>query len=216
GKTALNSILDLVRDGERQILIGTQMLAKGHHFPNVTLVGLIDVDSALFSSDFRAIERLGQLITQVAGRAGRAEKPGTVILQTHQPEHPLLQQLLSQGYGAFADTLLQEREAVKLPPYSYLVILHAEGRSLVEINDFLTEVKQSGTKLPSHHPVQLIGPLPSPLSRKKGYYRSQLIIQATHRQELQRWLPELLNRIAENKWVKKVKWTIDVDPLELS
>lgn len=213
GKTTLHHLLDKVREGERQILIGTQMLAKGHHFPNVTLVGLIDVDSALFSSDFRAVERLGQLITQVAGRAGRANKPGTVILQTHQPDHPLLQLLLSKGYAQFAQNLLIERQTVNLPPYSFLAILHGEGKSLREVNDFLEEVKKTGSTLPAHHPVQLIGPLPSPLGRKQGRYRGQLIIQANKRQELQRWLAELLLKIVDNK---RVRWAIDVDPLELS
>jgi primosomal protein N' (replication factor Y) len=124
---------------EAAILVGTQMLAKGHHFPNVTLVALLDADGGLFGADFRASERVAQLITQVAGRAGRAEKEGLVLIQTHQPEHPLLMQLLQTGYSGFAEAALPERQAIGLPPYGYLALLRAESNYPETALEFLTQ-----------------------------------------------------------------------------
>ena len=127
GKNKLPQLLDEVQQGQHHILVGTQMLAKGHHFPHVTLVAILDADQGLFSADFRATERLGQLIMQVAGRAGRASLAGTVAIQTHHPQHPLLMQLINQGYHAFANTALAEREIAGLPPYSYMALVRAES-----------------------------------------------------------------------------------------
>ena len=165
-KGSLDSLLKNIHEGESQILIGTQMLAKGHHFPNVTLVGILEADSGLFSADFRALERTGQLLTQVAGRAGRADKPGEVLIQTYHPEHPLLLHLIQQGYLSFSDILLQERRASLLPPFSYLVLIHAEALSASYPNDFLNEVKHQAK--PYSEEVRLLGPVPSLLPRRAG------------------------------------------------
>ncbi len=216
GKTSLIDLLAKVQNGQKQILIGTQMLAKGHHFPNVTLVGLVDVDNALFSSDFRALERLGQLIIQVAGRAGREEKPGTVLIQTHNPEHPLLVELLTKGYQQFAHCLLQERQAVKLPPYSYLALLQAESNKPLQLNNFLSEAKAAGLAIPTNSPIKLIGPLTAPMGRKAGRHRSQLIIQAEQRHTLQQWLSVWIKKLTASKSGQRVRWVVDVDPLEMS
>lgn len=216
GKTALPKLLEKIQTGQRQILIGTQMLAKGHHFPNVTLVGLVDVDNALFSSDFRAIERLGQLIVQVAGRAGREEKPGMVVIQTHNPEHPLLTELLTQGYQQFARSLLKEREAVNLPPYSYLALLQAESNKPHQLQEFLTIARKEGLAISTNSPIKLIGPLAAPMGRKAGRHRSQLIIQAEHRQTLQLWLSIWINKLSATKSGQRVRWVIDVDPQDMS
>ncbi len=216
GKNALPDFLEKIKNGQKQLLIGTQMLAKGHHFPNVTLVGLVDVDSALFCSDFRAIERLGQLIIQVSGRAGREDKKGTVIIQTHNPTHPLLTQLLTKGYQYFAENLLQERQAVNLPPYSYLAVLHAESTKLHQLNDFLTQARDEGLSISVSSAVKLIGPLPSPMNRKAGRHRSQLIIQAEHRQTLQQWLSTWIQKLSTNKLGQRIRWVVDVDPLEMT
>lgn len=216
GKTSLIDLLEKVQNGQRQILIGTQMLAKGHHFPNVTLVGLVDVDNALFSSDFRAIERLGQLIIQVAGRAGRELKPGTVVIQTHNPEHPLLTELLTQGYQHFAQRLLQEREAVNLPPYSYLAVLQAESNKPHQLNEFLTQARREGLEIPASSSIKLIGPLSAPMGRKAGRHRSQLIIQADQRNSLQQWLAIWIQKLTASKSGQRVRWVVDVDPLEMS
>ncbi len=128
-KGALEEHLAAVHRGGARILIGTQMLAKGHHFPDVTLVSLLDVDGALFSADFRSAERFAQLYTQVSGRAGRAGKQGEVILQTHHPEHPLLQTLLYKGYDAFAEQALAERQTMQLPPWTSHVLIRAEDHN---------------------------------------------------------------------------------------
>jgi primosomal protein N' (replication factor Y) len=137
-----------IETNKAAILVGTQMLAKGHHFANVTLVALLEADSGLLGADFRAGERVAQLITQVAGRAGRAHKAGLVLLQSHQPEHPLLQQLLASGYQGFAELALNERQAIGLPPYGYLALLRAEANyPETALDIFLTEAMSRGQVL---------------------------------------------------------------------
>ena len=132
-KDAFDACLARINAGEAQLIIGTQMLAKGHHFPRLTLVVVLDADNGLYNQDFRALERLGQLLTQVAGRAGRAEFPGHVIIQTHLPEHPLLNILVKQGYDDFAEELLLLRQQAALPPYHFLSVIRAEGRALPQV-----------------------------------------------------------------------------------
>lgn len=212
-KGSMQQMLQDIQDGKSKILIGTQMLTKGHHFPNVTLVGIVDVDSYLFSADFRGSERMGQLIVQVAGRAGRAEKPGEVIIQTHYPQHPLLQKLIQQGYSSFAKDLLEERRAAQLPPYTFLALLRAEAVAATAPLNFLETVKkilQSATQQ-----LQILGPMPAPMQRKAGKYRAQLWIQAKKRQELQNVLKTLIQQLEKLKLGRKVRWSIDVDPLEI-
>ena len=188
-KGSLENYLDAIKNNEYQILIGTQMLAKGHHFPNVTLVGLIDVDSSLFSSDFRAPERLAQLFIQVAGRAGRASKPGEVILQTHHPEHSLLQSLLHHGYGHFAEYALQERKFAQLPPYTHLSLFRAEANSSENVEQFLRQVRDILESHPQFHDATpVLGPIPAPLARRAGKYRWQLLFQAPNRTVMQSML----------------------------
>ena len=210
-KNALHDKLDEIQSGKGQIILGTQMLAKGHHFPNVTLVAIIDADAGLFSTDFRATERLGQLITQVSGRAGRAEKPGEVYIQTHHPDNPMLQTLINEGYAAFAMKLLSEREHAKLPPYSHLAILRAEGKTAYLPNQFLKEAR----KAPLLEPLNLLGPIPTLMQKKAGHYRAQLLIQTDKRTHLQNWLPRLLDHISQLPSARKVRWSLDVDPQEV-
>lgn len=213
-KNAMEAALQKVYNGQRQILLGTQMLAKGHHFPNVTLVGIVDTDGGLFSTDFRATERMGQLILQVAGRAGRAEKPGQVFLQTHQPDHPLLQALIHQGYPAFADCLLQERQAHRLPPFSYLTLMRAEcGKQQLAL-DFLNAARDLADGLADKR-IQLLGPIPAPMERKAGHYRALLLIQSAQRAGLQQWLNQFMLRVEKMAFKGKVRWSIDVDPQEM-
>lgn len=132
----MQEIVTAVKTGEAGILVGTQMLAKGHHFPNVTLVAILDADNGLFSADFRACEKTAQLIIQVAGRAGRAEQEGRVLIQTHLPEHPLILQLMDKGYLAFAKHNLEERKEASLPPFSYFALLRAEAYKQEQLDDF--------------------------------------------------------------------------------
>lgn len=212
-KGAMEELLERARCGDHRILIGTQMLAKGHHFPNVTLVGIIDTDGGFFSSDFRALERMGQLILQVAGRAGREEKTGKVMIQTHHPHHPLLQTLLTQGYAPFAKNILQERQETGLPPYSFSVLFRAEAHQLAKAMEFLQQIKNKTTH--AKEKIQISGPLPSPIARRAGYHRSQLIIQAPQRPILQNLLKKILPEVEQLQLKQKVRWSVDVDPLEV-
>lgn len=212
-KGSMENLLESIHRGDHRILIGTQMLAKGHHFPNVTLVGIIDADGGFFSADFRAIERMGQLVLQVAGRAGRVEKPGTVVIQTHHPDHPLLHQLVRESYHYFAQTLLRERENAMLPPFAFLALFRAEAHEALHATHFLQQIKDladlSGEKIP------IWGPVPAPMPRRAGRYRAQLLIQARQRPLLQRCLTRLLPEIEKLASKQRVRWSLDVDPLEM-
>ena len=211
-KGKLEGYLEDIQQGKSQILIGTQMLAKGHHFPNVTLVALVNVDNALFSLDFRAEERLAQLYVQVAGRSGRAEKQGEVVLQTHYPDHPLLTTLLEKGYQVFAEETLKLRHNMGLPPFSFQALFKAQCRhseeaenALSQLASFFYEQKIEG--------LQVLGPIPAPFSKKAGQYRWQLLLQHASRKQLQaalsRYSPELIKS-------SQVRLILDVDPLDLS
>lgn len=212
-KGALDNYLKEIQQGGAHILVGTQILAKGHHFPDVTLVGIVDVDGALFSCDFRATERFAQIYTQVSGRAGREAKTGEVILQTYHPDHPLLNVLLSKGYQEFAKFTLQERRQTHLPPFSYQVMIRAADRNNHHAPNFLQQIHDWLKSLDDHRLWQL-GPMPSNQPKKAGYYRWQLLLQHTHRQQLQQILDQLI--ISIDKWseTSKVRWSIDVDPID--
>lgn len=213
-KNSMKKLLQQVHDGEVDILIGTQMLAKGHHFKNLNLVAIVDVDGGLLSSDFRAIERMAQLIMQVSGRAGRESGCGEVLLQTHQPEHPLLQLLLRNGYLSFAKALLQERKIVDLPPYSHFALLSAEATKQTYPTEFLRDLKTFAASL-NVNTVQALGPVPALMERKAGKYRAQLLLQADVRPQLQNLLQQLTQQVAKMPSAKKVRWNVDVDPMEV-
>jgi len=213
-KGAMAKLLASAHSGEGRILIGTQMLAKGHHLPRVTLVGIVDADSGLFGSDFRSTERLAQLIVQVAGRAGRADRPGEVILQTHHPEHPLLHTLLRDGYGRFAEALMEERRQLGLPPFGSLALLRAEAVQPAAPAAFLEEARQRAEAL-GVPGVLLLGPVPAPMERRAGRFRAQLLLQAARRQDLQRLLGLWCDGLPGLKSARKVRWSLDVDPQEL-
>jgi len=211
-KGTMEKILKEIQEGKHQILIGTQMLAKGHHFPNVTLVGIIDADGGFFSSDFRALERMGQLILQVAGRAGRMEKKGTVVIQTHHPEHPLLHQLFQEDYSLFAETLLRERAMARLPPYTHFALFRADAYQEDEALSFLQDVKNVSVITKE---IQLLGPIPAPMPKRAGRYRAQLLIQASKRAHLQDFLKKSFPAIQKVSFKKRVRWSVDVDPQEM-
>ncbi|MCP4995063.1 MAG: primosomal protein N', partial [Gammaproteobacteria bacterium] len=212
-KGSLDKLLEDIQRGERRILIGTQMLAKGHHFPQVTLVGIINADQGLFGADFRASERMAQLILQVAGRAGRAEKPGVVVIQTHHPNHPLLQTLVTQGYPAFAEAALVERGQTELPPISYQALLRADALRPEPPQDFLQQALVLGETLKTS--VQLLGPVPAPMERRAGRHRAQLLVQASSRQILHNFLNHWVEQLVALKASRKVRWSLDVDPMDL-
>ncbi|MCL5980884.1 MAG: primosomal protein N' [Gammaproteobacteria bacterium] len=208
GREALENVVREVRRDEPAILVGTQILAKGHHFPAVTLVGIVNTDQGLFSADFRAPERLLQTVLQVAGRAGRAERPGRVLLQTHHPEHPLLQALLQGDYSAPAAALLAERVAAGLPPATALAVLRAEAHQRSRVETFL-----QGAAGLAPAGLEVSGPLPSLLERRAGFERAELWAQAGTRAVLQRLLSAWLQALEALPQARQVRWQIDVDPL---
>jgi len=214
-KGAMEKKLQDAESGRDQILLGTQLLAKGHHFPNVTLVAILDSDQGLFSADFRSAERMAQLILQVSGRAGRAERPGEVLIQTHHPEHELLQSALCQDYRALSSALLKEREMLHWPPYSYLALLRAEAPRQAAPMQFLSDAAVQASSLPASENVMLLGPVPAPMEKRAGRYRAQLLIQSEGRASLHALLSVWLPMIESMKSARQVRWSLDVDPQDM-
>jgi len=211
-KSAMKNFVDEIKSGEVDILIGTQMLAKGHHFPDVSLVGLVDMDGALYSSDFRAPEYAAQLITQVSGRAGRADKAGEVLIQTHHADHPMLQQLINSGYETFASSTIDERIHAQLPPHTFNALFQAEATYLGHAKTFLQEVKQV---LKDHNSfnVELLGPVPAFYTKKAGKFRYQLYLESSVRLDLHRLLETCLHKVEKLKSGSRVRWRMEVDPI---
>jgi primosomal protein N' (replication factor Y) len=213
-RDALAGHLDTLGDGPG-ILVGTQMLAKGHDLPGLTLVAVVGIDEGLFSADFRAPEKLAQLLVQVSGRAGRAEHPGEVVLQTHHPEHPLLHTLLTGGYAQFADEELALREQAQFPPFAHMAMFRAEARDMDVANAFLIAVR---AQLEATSPGALLtthGPLPAPMPRRAGFHRAQLVASSNARPALHAALDAALPVIRELPEARKVRWSLDVDPVDL-
>lgn len=227
-KGSLEEKLRKAHSGESGILVGTQMLAKGHDFPNLTLVCILDTDQALFSADFRAAEHLAQLITQVSGRAGRADKQGQVLIQTHHPDHPLLQTLLHHGYTAFAEAALKERRTVGLPPIRHLALLRCESvasdaaqaflEQAVELaNKMLASMMQTSGMLSREQlstVIDIYGPLPAPMEKRAGRYRYQLMLQSAQRKPLNLLLSNWAPQLQQLATARKVRWSLDVDPYD--
>jgi primosomal protein N' (replication factor Y) len=211
-KNALVEILDKVHNGEIDILVGTQMLAKGHDFPNLTLVGVIDTDSALHSPDFRASERLFAQLMQVAGRAGRADKPGQVIIQTQFPDHVLFHALRRQDYVAYADAMLAEREMVQFPPYVFTALLRAEANDYALVQKFLNHAFELARDF--NNVVMVYDPVRPQMERLKGKERGYILMQSKQRPALQQLLKNLVLNLRSNTLSNKVRWAVDVDPLE--
>lgn len=217
-KDAMQTLLNQIHSGECQIMIGTQMLAKGHHFPNVTLVAILNADDGLFSTDFRASEHLAQMILQVSGRAGRAEKIGEVFIQTHNPNHPFLVRLVREGYESFAMADLHERKSTQLPPFAHLALIRAEAKNKDTLLEFLNSIHKDAlhaSQRQSNSQVKILGPILSPMERKAGNYRAQLLLQSKDRTALHKLLDELINHIDSLKFCRAIKWYLDVDPMEI-
>lgn len=213
-KGELEATLARVDRNEIRILVGTQMLTKGHHFPRVTLVVVLNADQGLFSTDFRASERLAQTIVQVAGRAGRAERRGEVLIQTEYPDHPLLSLLLDGGYDAFAVGALTEREQAGWPPYTRIALLRAEAAQPGEPMQFL-RAALSAARDHAIRGVKLLGPAPAPMERRAGRYRAQLLLHAATHGPLQRLMSAWIPQLEAMTEARKVRWSIDVDPAEM-
>ncbi len=213
GSGRLDALLADVRDGRARILIGTQLLAKGHDFPDVTLVVVVDADQGLYGSDFRASERMGQLILQVSGRAGRAASPGEVLLQTYHPEHPLFVPLLAHDYTGYARALLDERRAAELPPFCHQALLRGEAHGADRAMAALATVATRAASL-AGPAVAVLGPVPATMERRAGRHRAQLLFQSTDRQALHRLLETLLPWMRASKSMRRIRWSIDVDPID--
>ena len=211
-KNAWQEMRHRISEGAVDILVGTQMLAKGHDFPQLTLVGVINADGSLYSSDFRASERLFASLTQVAGRAGRAERPGRVLIQTEFPGHPLYQALCRHDYRGFAQEILNERKQADFPPFAYLAVLRAEAPRLETALGFLKHAAARGLTLAEN--VTLYDPVPASMPRLAGLERAQLTVQSRSRTALQAFLKLWLVFLTE-KPPHQVRWALDVDPLEL-
>lgn len=218
-KGALERELDRATSGRARLLVGTQMLAKGHHFPALTLVGILDVDRGLFGTDFRALEQMGQLVLQVAGRAGREQQRGSVLIQTRHPDNPMLQTLVREGYEAFARVALDERRLADWPPFSHVALVRTDApaperalRALQTIADFVDHDLASRERIGS---VQLLGPAPAPMERLGGRFRARLLLQSGSRAALHETLARLVSVIDELPHVRQVRWSIDVDPVDL-
>ncbi len=211
-RDAFEKILEGLRPDRAAILVGTQILAKGHDLDNLTLVAITGVDEGLLSVDFRSQERLAQLVVQVAGRAGRAQKPGTVLLQTHHPEHPFLHSLLGKGYAATAADLLAERRTLQLPPASSQALLRVEAHQKDTVNAFL---KAAHAALPGHTALRVLGPMPAPMPLRAGRHRGQILLEADRRGELHTLLRSWRDALLALPGARRVRWSIDVDPVDL-
>ncbi len=208
----LEEVVGRIASGAARILVGTQMVTKGHDFPSVTLVVVLNADQGLFSTDFRAPERVAQTIIQVAGRAGRGTKPGEVMIQTEYPDHPLLKSLLAAGYDGFAGTALAERQAANWPPFSYIVALRASAPTLPAAVEFLAHARKLAR---ASRDVKLLGPAPAAMTKRAARYHAQVLLEAAERAPLHRFLAAWLPQIEEIKTSRDLRWSIDVDPIEL-
>ena len=213
-KGAMIDALEQARQGEAEILVGTQMLSKGHHFPNLSLVGIVNADQGLFGTDFRSAERMAQSIVQVAGRAGRESRPGEVIIQTAFSDHAFWGTLISGGYPLVAEEALAEREVTRWPPFTRLALIRSAAHQHADALRFLDVARQA---LERHcgESLRVLGPVDAPMARKAGRYRTQLLLQSSDRRTLHRVLRELRPALEQEPAARKVRWSIDVDPIEL-
>lgn len=212
---SLDQILEDANQLKAQILIGTQILAKGHHFPHLSLVAVIDADGGLLSADFRAQERMAQLLIQVSGRAGRVHQAGKVLIQTFHPEHPFMQQILSQNYEILADQLLLQREKSNLPPYSHFALIRANDRLIEKADAFLKFAQQALKSQFTDNIIQVKGPIPSPFCKRQGRYHFQLLVQANDRQSLHKAMRFSTEILSSSKLGNNLRWSLDVDPTEM-
>ncbi len=211
-KAAMEKLMESVTQRRPCILIGTQMLAKGHHFPGVTLVGVLDADSLLFGLDFRGEERMAQLITQVSGRAGRESNKSHVLLQTHHPNHPFMQAIVDQSYSTLSKYILDDRGTRDLPPLGYLILMRADSKYQADGEHFLKSIAERANITGD---VKLIGPLPSAMPRRAGKYRNQLLLHSKNRTSIHKAATKLVSIGDKITKRNKMNWFIDVDPVEI-
>ena len=208
-------IYDRIQQNKPTILLGTQMLAKGHHFPHVTLVAILDIDAGLLSVDIRAPERTAQLIVQVAGRAGRGEHKGSVYLQSLRPDHPMLTTLIEHDYRTVAKHMLAERKIALLPPYRYAALVRVESKDREYSQQFLSEIAQQ-FRVMATDSVDIWGPIPAPMERKAGRYRAHMVILSADRAKLHFYLRQWWQQVVHLPRQHQLRLSIDVDPQEFS
>lgn len=213
-KGAMDAALKAATAGESDILVGTQMLSKGHHFPKLTLVGVINADQGLFGTDFRSDERMAQAIVQVAGRAGREEKPGEVLIQTAFPEHPFWPRLIDGGYTRVAEDALADRSAAHWPPFARLALIRSAAHRRDDAHRFLADARRY-IEASAVAGVQVLGPVDAVMARRAGRYRAQLLLQTTDRRALHQVLRHVRPILEGTPSARKVRWSVDVDPIEL-
>ena len=213
-KGAMDEALESATTGGADILVGTQMLSKGHHFPKLTLVGIVNADQGLFGTDFRSAERMAQSIVQVAGRAGREQRAGEVLIQTAFPDNEFWKTLINGGYRQVSDEALAEREQTRWPPFTRLALFRSAAHAKSDAHRFL-EVVQKELAAQSKDTMRVLGPVDAPMARRAGRYRAQLLLQSSDRADLHRVLADLRPRLEDHPAARKVRWSIDVDPIEL-
>ena len=211
---AIDEALRSATEGDADILVGTQMLSKGHHFPKLTLVGIVNADQGLFSTDFRSGERMAQLIVQVAGRAGRESRAGEVLIQTAFPDNEFWSTLIQGGYRQVSSAALAERELTHWPPFTRLALLRSAAHKKADAHRFL-DLARRHLDSQAESSLRILGPVDAPLARKAGRYRAQLLLQSSDRATLHRLLRELRLTLEQDPAARKVRWSIDVDPIEL-
>tara|TARA_B110000196_G_scaffold101309_1_gene88073 strand:- start:889 stop:3072 length:2184 start_codon:yes stop_codon:yes gene_type:complete len=212
-KGSLETVLADVEHGKTQIVVGTQMLTKGHDFPKVTLVGVLSADQGLFGTDFRCSEKLAQMLLQVAGRAGRRDQPGEVFIQSHYPAHPLLATLAEQNYDAFVDLALAEREATAWPPFSHLIVWRAEATNKKTAQKFLECVASAARTMTDG--ITILGPAAPSMEKRGNRFRTQLLFQHSSRKTLHDLTRNMLQLVLDWPQARRIRWSIDVDPAEL-
>ncbi len=216
---ALASALDKAHSGQAEILVGTQMLSKGHDFPGVTLVGILDVDRGFYSLDFRAQERLYQTVTQVGGRSGRAERTGEVFIQSAHPESAYLQKVQAHDHQGYVELALAERQVARFPPYSHLVLVRASAQDNSAPLEFLHQAWSASRPLVGRQKnaaIVVMEPVPSPMERRAGRWRAQLLVQASQRGLLHQFLGEWVQTLEKLPAARRVRWSVDVDPVDMT
>ena len=213
-KGAMHEALEQATEGGADILVGTQMLSKGHHFPKLSLVGIVNADQGLFGTDFRSAERMAQSIVQVSGRAGRESRRGEVLIQTAFPEHPFWATLIAGGYGRVAEEALAEREITRWPPFTRLALIRSAAHRQSDALEFL-EIARKAAADRADETLRILGPVDAPMARRAGRYRAQLLLQSSDRHALHALLRELRPALEQEPMARKVRWSIDVDPIEL-
>ena len=211
GRNSFSDKLAQLKDAEPAILVGTQMITKGHHLPNISLVVALNVDSALYSHDFRALEHLTQSLIQVAGRSGRGDSSGKILIETAEPDHPIFDMLADCSYQKIANSIIQRRKTQNLPPFCYSALIHANSIDLQLVQTFMAQCYAQLKPLE----IDCIGPMPSSIERKNNRYRLQIQLYADKRADLHNALASVEVFVAKMQGLSKIRWGIDVDPLAM-